>query len=121
MSTPSEVSQPGVSKMPKLVSFIVFWYAKDKELDPWITEHLQYIKLLEEKGKLFASGPLSTRKGPNGVTVLLVKDEDEARAIAENEPIVKAGVRDFAVEPWFIHEGAFSLQVCMSDDSAQAS
>ena len=40
---------------------------------------------------------------------------EEARAIAENDPMHKSGARTFRVRPWMMNEGSITLKVTYSD------
>ena len=81
-----------------------------------VHEHVQWLLRLERDQILFVSGPLL--QGPDvgpgsGVTVLRAADEDAARAIAERDPFVRAGLRTFAVYRWRLNEGSVSMRVSL--------
>lgn len=81
-----------------------------------VAEHVQWLLNLERNGVLFVSGPLLD--GPNvgpgsGVTVLRAADEDAARAIAEQDPFVRGGLRTFAVYRWQLNEGSVSVRLSL--------
>ncbi|MGA2167061.1 MAG: YciI family protein [Terracidiphilus sp.] len=55
-------------------------------------QHFVYLKGLYEKGVCLFAGPVLDPKGVYGVMVIEAASEDEARAIADADPSVKAGV-----------------------------
>ena len=90
---------------------------------PLLPAHLEYLIGLEKRGLLFASGPLTeVGAGPlggGGLTVLRVASADEAREIAEAEPLAKNGLRTFEIKEWTIMEGTLGLRVNLSDQSVE--
>lgn len=71
--------------------------------------HFDNINRLAKEGKMAVAGPFADpEKKYRGLFILAVKTVDEAKAIAETDPTVKAGV--FVVEyvPWY---GAASLML----------
>ncbi len=81
-----------------------------------VQEHVQWLLTLERDEVLFVSGPLL--QGPDvrpgsGVTVLRAADEDAARAIAAQDPFVRAGLRTFAVYRWRLNEGSVSVRISL--------
>ena len=94
-----------------------------EKLIPLLPAHLEYLIGLEKRGLLFASGPLTeVGAGPlggGGLTVLRVASADEAREIAEAEPLAKNGLRTFEIKEWTILEGTLGLRVNLSDQSVE--
>lgn len=81
-------------------------------------EHYEYQFSLEDRGILFAAGPLLKEDGKPGGTGMIVvraKSIDEAREIADGDPFHKHGFRKYRIQPWRISEGTFSLRVNYSD------
>lgn len=74
-----------------------------------LEEHLPFQKELEEKGVMFAAGPVATRDGSvwegEGVFVYRAADKEEAIRIAERDPMHVTGARRFEVHPWCLNEG----------------
>jgi len=94
--------------------------ATPDEIGAVLPEHLEYMIGLERKGALFASGPLSAVPGGpagDGLTILRAADLEEARAIAETDPFVKRGLRNFDIREWTLMEGSFGVRVHFSDQS----
>lgn len=115
MSGPDERAKALLSKMLNLKLFVILWHGKDKDIMPMLADHLEYLIALERQGKVFASGPMGAPEKRNGMTIVRVDSEAEAREIAENDPFAKAGLRDFTIEPWTIMEGSLSVRVNFSE------
>lgn len=90
-----------------------------------LPDHLAYQKDMEKAGKLAFAGPLSDDSGEemtgSGLIIYRAADLDEARAIAEADPMHKTGARTFRLRRWLINEGSFSLGVALSDQSVRFS
>jgi uncharacterized protein len=90
-----------------------------------IGPHLEYQVRMEKEGVYIAAGPHweddeDTWKG-DGMIVLRAKNLDEARRVAENDPMHKSGARKFRVRPWLINEGSVNVRVSFSDCGGQLS
>ncbi len=73
------------------------------QLNRHLDDHLRFTKPLIEAGTMPISGPFFTPEGENtgnGFYVLRVDTLEEGRRIAEQDPLHKAGVRTFSIEPW---------------------
>jgi len=65
---------------------------------------------------VFLSGPLVSGPGTgpgSGVTVLRAGSAEEARAIAQADPFVVAGLRTVEVFGWRVNEGAVRVQLSL--------
>jgi uncharacterized protein len=90
--------------------------ASAEQMLPHVAEHLEYMNSLEEKGVLFASGPFiepGVLVG-DGLTILQTNTPEEARALMENEPLIKLGLRTFELRPWELREGQISVTLNIS-------
>ncbi len=78
-----------------------------------IEEHLQFQVQLERDGILFAAGPMWADDEESwegeGLVVVKAASRAEAIAIAERDPMHKAGARSFRVRPWLINEGSVTI------------
>lgn len=78
-----------------------------------IEEHLQFQVQLEKDGILYAAGPMWTDDEESwegeGLVVVKATSRAEAIAIAERDPMHKAGARSFRVRPWLINEGSVTI------------
>ncbi|WP_158792866.1 YciI family protein [Granulicella sp. L60] len=99
--------------------------ATAEQMSAHVAEHLEYMNGLEAEGLLFASGPF-IQTGVlvgDGLTILQTKTIEEARALMENEPLIKLGLRTFDLRPWELREGqiAATLNVSTSRFSLEKS
>ena len=81
-----------------------------------LAEHLAYQADLENRGIMFAAGPLANAEKPDqwsgdGLIVIRAQSMEEARSIAENDPMHKSGARTFTVNPWLVNEGTLTVSV----------
>ena len=85
-----------------VVYYVVFLNGiHDKPLNPAIVElHSQHLAKLDRKGQLVLAGPLVERRG--GLIVLQVTNIAEARAIAEDDPMVQGGYETYELATWSI-------------------
>jgi uncharacterized protein len=93
--------------------------ASAEQMLPHVAEHLDYMSSLEAKGLLFASGPF-IQPGllvGDGLTILQTNTVEEARALMENEPLIKLGLRTFDLRPWELREGQISVTLNISRSS----
>src|SRR6266481_9474471 len=83
-----------------VVYYVVFLNGiLDKHLNREIVElHGQHLAELDRKGQLVLAGPLVERRG--GLIVLRVPNAAEARAIAEDDPMVRGGYESYELATW---------------------
>lgn len=88
-----------------------------------IEAHLKYQVELEEKGVMFGAGPFWTddeaRWEGEGMVIVRAASLDEARAIAEADPMHKSGARTFKIRPWLLNEGTVTVKIRYSDGSRE--
>lgn len=60
--------------------------------------HLEYLAALKAEGKVWANGPFAD--GAGGMVVYRASSLDEARALAEADPLVRTGARTLTLRPW---------------------
>ena len=68
--------------------------------------HMANINAMAQTGKLVIAGPFENAGEYAGVFVFKVASLDEARALAESDPAVKAGRLKADVHPWLIGQGS---------------
>ena len=82
-------------------------------------EHLKYQVEIEQKGIMFAAGPLADdsgeRWGGDGMIIIRANSMEEATRIAEADPMHSSGARTFRIRSWLMNEGGFNLRVTFSD------
>src|SRR5206468_11741079 len=78
--------------------------APREKLEPLIPAHLANQVRLEKEGVMFAAGPLSKEDGTRygGMFVLRANSFEEARAIADADPLHKAGLRTYTLMRWTV-------------------
>jgi len=94
--------------------------AAPEKIAEHLPKHLEYMIGLEKKGVLFASGPLAEADGKtrgDGLTILRAASAEDARRIAEADPFVVAGLRNFELREWTVMEGSLGIKVNFSDQS----
>jgi uncharacterized protein YciI len=83
--------------------------------------HLDYQIRMEREGTLFGAGPLF-EEGQDvpygGMIIVRARDEAEARALADADPFHAAGLRQYTLKRWMLNEGAMTVTVRYSDQSA---
>lgn len=70
--------------------------------------HMAHLTALHEAGYLLATGPLLGDTAFRGLSILRVGPE-EARALKEQDPAVRAGRFAIEVFPWMVPSGAMSF------------
>jgi uncharacterized protein len=63
-----------------------------------LTEHGAHLARLDQEGKLALAGPFLDRFG--GAIVLRAANADEAKRIAEQDPMVRGGFETYELIPW---------------------
>mgnify|MGYP003388845957 FL=1 len=87
-------------------------------------EHLKYQVEIEQKGIMFAAGPLANDSGGwggDGMIIIRAESLEAATQIAEADPMHSSGARKFHIRPWLMNEGGFNLRVTFSDGKHQLS
>ncbi|WP_412551822.1 YciI family protein [Shimia sp. MIT910701] len=86
-----------------------------------LPDHLAYQWDMEIAGNLAFAGPLSDLSGDlmegTGMLVYRAESLDEARAMADGDPMHKTGARTYTLRRWLINEGSLSLSVGLSTKS----
>ena len=83
------------------------WTAeKTPETEKLEAAHMANINAMAKTGKLVIAGPFEKAGEYAGVFVFKVGSLDEARALAESDPAVKAGRLVVDVHPWLVGQGS---------------
>ena len=84
--------------------FAAFLKMKDPELSQkFRPDHLSYLEELEEKGKIFARGPLED--GTGGLVIYIADNFKEAKEMAENDPYIVHEARELSLHKWNMTTG----------------
>jgi uncharacterized protein YciI len=86
---------------------------RDKVVEA-LPDHLKYQVSLEERGIMFAAGPLFDRDGaPPRAGLIIIRADSfaEAEEIAKADPMHARGLRSYTLAKWQINEGGFTLKV----------
>lgn len=90
-----------------------------------LPDHLAYQQELEKSGNLAFAGPLSDASGEkiegSGMIVYRAGSLEEARKLAEADPMHKTGARTFTILRWLVNEGSLTLSVGLSTNSVDLS
>ena len=62
--------------------------------------HLAYLAALKAEGKVWANGPFGD--GAGGLVIYRAPSLEEARALAEADPLVRTGARSLSLHAWEI-------------------
>ncbi|MBX2886037.1 MAG: hypothetical protein KTR32_39140 [Granulosicoccus sp.] len=82
--------------------------------------HLEYQIKLEREGKLYGAGPFykeGESKPSGGLIILRAQSYEEARSLADADPMHANKLRTYTVQKWLLNEGAMTFTVRLSDQS----
>lgn len=88
-----------------------------------LEEHLQFQISLEERGISFGAGPFwddaeELWQG-EGMIILRAASIEEARKLADEDPMHKSGAREYTIRPWLLNEGTVTVKIRYSDGSRE--
>lgn len=86
--------------------------------------HLDYQVELQNAGVMFGAGPLQEEGAPSfppvaGMIIIRAASFDEARAIADADPMHSSGARTYTLRKWTMNEGSIDLTVKFSGQSVE--
>jgi len=97
----------------------------EADLPGTLPDHLAYQAELEAAGKLAFAGPVSDSSGEEmmgeGMIVYRAGSMEEARVLADDDPMHRRGVRTYTLRRWLINEGSFTLSVGLSGSKIELS
>lgn len=83
-----------------------------------LADHRAYLASLEDEDVLFGAGPLWTHDEQSfegdGLLVYRAESVDEAKAIANKDPLHTSGARAFEIWPWMLNDGSLNVRVVLS-------
>ena len=87
-------------------------------LQATLPDHLAYQKEMEAEGALVLAGPMSDESGMAmqgvGLIVYRAPSFEDAKALAEADPMHKAGARSFKLRRWLVNEGSLNITLSLS-------
>ena len=86
--------------------------------------HLDYQVQLQDAGIMFGAGPLQEEGTPPfppvaGMIIVRADSFEEARAIADADPMHSSGARTYTLRKWTMNEGSLDLTVKFSGQSVK--
>jgi uncharacterized protein len=73
----------------------------EKPLTPEVVNlHAAHLESLDKDGKLVLAGPIPERAG--GLTVLRAQSIAEAKAVAEDDPMIRGGYQSYELGTWLM-------------------
>ncbi|MEX0346541.1 MAG: YciI family protein [Rhizobiaceae bacterium] len=95
--------------------------ATPEKMQDILPRHLAYQMEMEAAGKLFLAGPLSDPSGNEmsggGMIIYRASSIEEARQLAEADPMHSEGGRTFKVRAWLVNEGSLQIGLSLSNQS----
>ena len=83
-----------------------------------LPDHLAYQRDQEAAGNLASAQPVSDLSGEEmegaGLIIYRAQSLEEARILAESDPMHETGARRFTLRRWLINEGSLQLSVGLS-------
>lgn len=84
-----------------------------------LKEHLDFQCGLERRGIMFGAGPFWADNEEEwhgeGMVIIRAGSLAEAKRIAAEDPMHKAGARSYTVRPWLLNEGTLTVKITYSD------
>lgn len=95
--------------------------ARGPGMQELLPAHLEYQIAMERDGSLFGAGPIFEDGGTvptGGMIIVRAEDEAAARALADADPFHAEGLRQYTLHRWMLNEGAMTVTVRYSNQSA---
>ncbi len=82
-------------------------------------EHLKHQARMEREGIYFGAGPFWTDDEEywegEGMFIVRAESLDEAKRIADSDPMHSSGARSYTCRPWLLNEGTLTVKVTYSN------
>ncbi|HEU5018487.1 MAG TPA: YciI family protein [Pseudolabrys sp.] len=117
---PSDVHPLTTKFLGKEMYLVITRPVRSPEIEKRLADHLAHQVDLEKRGIMFAAGPLYPRGSDRpeaGMFVLRANSFEEAEAIANEDPLHKAGLRSFTLQKWRLNEGTITITINYSDST----
>jgi len=95
-----------------------------EEIRKYRDAHLAHQMKLEKEGILFAAGPLADPDGTlkqYGLIIIRAESAEEAKRIADMDPMHQHGMREYTLHKWSLNEGRINISIDFSDRSSNLS
>ena len=93
--------------------------APPEQIVALLAAHLEHQIRLEKAGIMFGAGPMTNEDGSpsGGLIVIRAASFEAARAIVDEDPLHKSGLRTYTIRRWTVNEGSYTVKVNYSDQS----
>ena len=119
LAAPALAGEPAPAKMPEMPpnmeSFQLVLLVRGSKWTPEVTpatqelqkQHIAHLTRMGEEGRIVVAGPFSDQRDVTmrGACLYRVGSAEEARALAEQDPAVKAGRLRVEVVTWWVEKG----------------
>ncbi|MEM9938285.1 MAG: YciI family protein [Pseudomonadota bacterium] len=127
--TPPKLPPEIQERVSKFLNMELYIYETRVAGDPQLVvdnlmAHLDYQVELQDAGIMFGAGPLQEEGAPSfppvaGMIIVRAASFEEARAIADADPMHSSGARTYTLRKWTMNEGSLDLTVKFSGQSAE--
>ncbi len=95
--------------------------APPEQIAPLLPAHLEHQVRLEKAGIMFGAGPMANEDGSPGGGLIIIRANsfEAARAIVDEDPLHKSGLRTYTIRRWTMNEGSYTVRVNYSDQSVR--
>lgn len=117
---PTDVHPLTKKFLGKELYLVVTRPVRSPEIEKKLADHLAHQVEMEKRGIMFAAGPLYSRGSDvpeAGMFLLRANSFEEAEALANEDPLHKAGLRVFTLQKWRMNEGSLTITVNFSDST----
>ena len=88
-----------------------------------LPDHMDFVHKIESQGTMIMGGQTTIDGADNaagyGAIMIRANSFEEARRIADQDPMHKTGVRKYTLYKWAINEGELNIRMKLSDGSFQ--
>ena len=106
----AQTPEPSPSPAPEMMTYYFVMLVKGpgwtgKSDSDLMKQHLAHLRSMWAAGKMVIAGPLLDDGATRGLCIYKVSSVEEARALASDDPAVKAGRLAVEVHPWMVQKG----------------
>ena len=124
---PPKISPELQERVSEFLNMELYVYETRVARDPQkviehLDAHLDYQVQLQDDGIMFGAGPLQEEGAPPfppvaGMIIIRAASFDEARAIADADPMHSSGARTYTLRKWTMNEGSLDVTLKFSGQS----